>query len=258
MSGRRLCHTPLLFTLSKANNLPRLERFAIRDTGTGKATSLIKIGHLLPIVIIKALPNYDSYLVMVPDTEYMAILPKKFSSMPWRIGDATVGCVHMMSENHIVLSQATAIFYRKLLDMLLSPIAEQGIHGKRAATVSGAGFVKVSIVAESDTVNPIPMALPYLKGAKQYTAKTITLVPYSTDMKEYIKAALAPAPSEMIEEVIYSQTMREAIVYIADSSYLGMFYGKGGVNVATAAKLTGVRINLKAARNARNYCVPEY
>ena len=39
--------------------------------------------------------------------------------------------------------------------------------------------------------------------------------------------------------------MHEANVYVPED-YIGKFYGKGGLNVATAAKLTGVRITLKA------------
>ena len=202
---------------------------------------MIKIGYLVPIVIIKALPNYDSYLTMIPDTAFMAILPKKFASMTWRIGDATVGCVHMMSDNHIVLSQLSSMYYRKLMDMILSPA--EGVSVKRTATVGSAGFVKVAIMSESG-VNPIPLSLPYLQHTKQYTSRTITLVSYSHDMEEYIKAALAPAPSDMIQEVIYNRNMHEADVYVPED-YIGKFYGKGGLNVATAAKLTGVRITLK-------------
>jgi transcription antitermination factor NusA-like protein len=203
---------------------------------------MIKIGYLVPIIIIKALPDHDSYLTMIPNTEFMAILPKKYASMPWRIGDATVGCIHMMNQNHIVLSQISSMYYRKLMDMLLSPL--EGVFVKRAAAVSNAGFVKIAVMSSDSAINPILLALPYLKHAKQYTSRTITLVSYSHDMKEYIRSALAPAPSDLVQEVIYSRSMHEANVYVPEN-YLGKFYGKGGSNVATAAKLTGVRITLK-------------
>jgi len=200
---------------------------------------------MVPIVIIKALPDYDSYLTMIPETEFMAILPKKFAASNWRIGDATVGCVHMMSDKHIVLSQSTALYYRKLMEMLLSPAAKEGIFVKRAATSTNANFVKVAIASEFEGVNPMPIALKYLKHSTQYTTRTITLVSFSHDMKEYIRAALAPAPAKEICEVIYSQNMNEATVYVTEN-YFGKFLGKGGMNVALAAKLTGVRINLRA------------
>jgi transcription antitermination factor NusA-like protein len=95
-----------------------------------------------------------------------------------------------------------------------------------------------------DGVDPVKECLPYLPAMKAYTDDTVTLVGYSRDMKEYVRNALAPAPQDKIRKVIVSSTLREAIVGV-DPAYYGLFVGKGGANVATAAKLLDITIRVK-------------
>ena len=63
-------------------------------------------------------------------------------------------------------------------------------------------------------------------------------------MKEYVKNALVPAPLDRVRKVIYSSTLREAVVGV-DPAYYGLFVGKGGANVATAAKLLDITILIR-------------
>ena len=113
--------------------------------------------------------------------------------------------------------------------------------------MAGAGFAKMAIEG-LDGVDPVKECLPYLPAMKAYTDDTITLVSYSRDTKEYIKNALAPAPQDRIRKVIFSSTLREAIVGV-DPAYYGLFVGKGGANVATAAKLLDITILIKKAED---------
>jgi hypothetical protein len=124
-------------------------------------------------------------------------------------------------------------------------IEGEKIRIRRAATVAGAGFAKMAIEG-LDGVDPVKECLPYLPAMKAYTDDTITLVSYSRDTKEYIKNALALAPQDRIRKVIYSSTLKEAIVGV-DPTYYGLFVGKGGANVATAAKLLDITILIKKA-----------
>ena len=88
--------------------------------------------------------------------------------------------------------------------------------------------------------------MQYLEKVKNYTGDTITIVRYSSDIKEYIVNALVPAPVEKVVQVLYSHSLREAIVRV-DPQYCGFFVGKGGSNVATAAKLLDLKILIKSA-----------
>jgi transcription antitermination factor NusA-like protein len=207
---------------------------------------MVKVGHLVPVTIVKALPNYDSYLTLIAGTELLALLPKKYSNRILKIGDTTLAAIFQMEGNRITLSQKSPQYIRKLMELIFAPLLREGkIQVKRAAMVSGCKFAKVAI----ETLNgsdPVKQCLPYLKAAKQYTDDTITLVRYSGDIKEYIVNALSPAPPEMVRKVIHFRSSKEADVYV-DSAYVGLFLGKGGANVASAAKLTGVAINIKCS-----------
>ena len=205
---------------------------------------MVKVCHLVPVTVVKALPNYDSYLTLIAGTELLALLPKKYSNRIFKIGDTTLAAIFQMEKNRITLSQKSPQYIRKLMELLFAPLLREGkIKVKRAAMVARCKFAKVAIESLNG-LDPVKQCLPYLKAAKQYTDDTITLVRYSDDIKEYIVNALSPAPSEMVRKVIHFKSSREADVYV-DSAYVGLFLGKGGANVASAAKLTGVAINIK-------------
>lgn len=201
---------------------------------------MLKIGYLVPVTVIKALPDRNSYLMLVTGTEVMALLPKKYAARTLRVGDNTIASVFSLDGKHVFLSQRSSPFYRKLTELLISPLIIAGkVTVKRAAAVVGGGFAKVA-VAGLNGVEPIAESIPLIKQARQYIDDTITLVRYSDDVREYIVNAFVPAPAESVKEVIHLRILGEAHVYVRPES-LGLFIGKGGANVATVSKLTGVR-----------------
>ena len=206
---------------------------------------MVKVGHLVPVTIIKALPDYDSYLTMITGTELMGLLPRKYANRVFKVGDNTLAAIFQMEGIRITLSQRSPQYIRKLMELVFAPLLQEGkIQVKRAAMVSGNKFAKAAVKSLNGG-DPVKQCLPYLKAAKQYTDDTITLVRYSEDIREYIANALCPAPADSIRKVIYYQSLEEADVYV-DPAVVGKFLGKGGANAATAAKLTGVTINIKA------------
>ncbi|HLE18197.1 MAG TPA: hypothetical protein VI728_07925, partial [Syntrophales bacterium] len=69
-------------------------------------------------------------------------------------------------------------------------------------------------------------------------------VKYSDDIEKYVVNALSPGPKKAIKKVIFLQGSNTAAVYV-ESSSLAIFYGRHGQNVAAAAKLTGITIEIK-------------
>jgi transcription antitermination factor NusA-like protein len=207
---------------------------------------LIRVGHIVPIMIAKALPDYDSYLAMVAGTEILAILPKKYAQQGYKVGESAFAAVFSIDNRRIVLSQRSHHYFKRILEGVLAPVFQKGIVKiKRIAVVENCRFAKVALESTNgvDPADPVAECLPYLKECKEFTDYTIMLISYSPDIREYIKHALAPAPAHLIRRVIYFETPHEADVYVDGSP--GLFFGKGGVNVAAAAKLTKVRINIK-------------
>lgn len=205
---------------------------------------LIRVGHIVPIMIAKALPDYNSYLAMVAGTEILAILPKKYAQREYRVGDSAFAAVFSMDNRRIVLSQKSHHYFKRILEGVFAPVFQKGmVRIKRIAVVENCRFAKVALES-TDGIDPVVECLPYLKECKEFTDYTIMLIRYSSDIREYIKNALAPAPASLIRRVIYFENPHSADVYVDGSP--GLFFGKGGVNVAAAAKLTKVRINIKA------------
>lgn len=205
----------------------------------------LKVGHLVPVVVVKALPDYDSFLTLIVGTEFMALLPRRYANRFYRVGDNTLASIYSIDGGRITLSQRSSQYFRKLSELLLSPLLQVGrIEVKRAATVSGARFAKVCLRSLNGE-DPIPISIPYLKDLRRYTDDTVTLVKYSPDLREYVINSLSPAPRERVKKVIYFQTSGEVRVRV-EPPYLGLFLGKGGMNVAVSSKLVGISIKIDA------------
>lgn len=208
----------------------------------------LKVGYLVPGVVVKSMPDHDSHLILISGTELLAFLPKKYANRPYKVGQNLVACVFMLERSRIILSQRSHHYYIRIAERIFGIlIEEEKIKIKRAVSVTGAGFAKMA-VESLNGVDPVKECLPYLPAMKAYTDDTITLVRYSQDMKEYIGNALAPAPPDKIRKVIYSSALQEAVVAV-DPAYYGLFVGKGGANVATAAKLLDITILIKKAED---------
>jgi transcription antitermination factor NusA-like protein len=206
----------------------------------------LKIGYLVPGVVVKSTAGYDAHLILISGTELLAFLPKKYAMRPYKVGENLVAAIFLLERNRIILSQRSPNFYQRVAERVFSPILEQGkIRVKRAVSVIGAGFMKMAVEGLNGA-DPVHACLPYLPEMKQYIDETVTLVRFAEDMKEYIRNALVPAPPDKIRKVIYSSSIREAIVTV-DPHYYGLFVGKGGANVATAAKFLDIAIRIKRA-----------
>lgn len=209
----------------------------------------IKVGNLVPVRIIKALPDYDSMLTFIAGTELMALLPKKFSNRTYRVGDSTLASIYSINGRRIIVSQKSPHYFRKLTELLLAPLLQKKeVEVKRVAIISKAKFVKVAVRSLNNEENPIKICLPYMREAKRYTDDTITLVKFSNDIREFVVNSLSPAPKEGVRKVILFQELREAIVKV-EPRYLGLFLGKGGLNVALSSKLVGFRIRVEPTEN---------
>jgi N utilization substance protein A len=196
-------------------------------------------------MVVKALPDHDSFLTLIVGTELMAVLPKRYANRVYRVGDNTVASIYSIDGTRITLSQRSSQYFRKLTELLLSPLLQEGrIEVKRAATVAGARFAKVSLKGVN-CEDPVRVSIPYMMDSRRYTDDTITLVKYSSDLRQYVVNSLCPAPAERVKKVILFQTLREVLVKV-EPGYLGLFLGKGGLNVALSSKLVGVSIKIDA------------
>ena len=109
---------------------------------------------------------------------------------------------------------------------------------------------KIAISALNPDVDPVgacigPKRTRINTILKELSGEKIDIIKYSDDPAEYIKAALSPATS--IFEVEADPEERTCKV-IVDSQQLSLAIGKEGQNARLAARLTGYKIDIKAAQ----------
>jgi N utilization substance protein A len=205
---------------------------------------MLNVGYLVPFMVLKALPDFDSYLVVLVEKGILAQLPKRHAMRKFRIGETGWASVFAIKGSRVTLSQKSTQYVRKITEFILAPFIQSGaIKVKRVAKISAGNFYKVAVQCDNG-MSPkalVKASMPYLKKAIDYLNEKIILVKYSDDIQEYIANALTPAPIEEVRKVIYFKDMKEANVYVT-KEYAGYFLGPKGQNVSTASKLTGCKI----------------
>ena len=199
----------------------------------------------MPFYVLKNLPDRDSYLVGVPGSGLLAYLPKKEAFKKYVVGNTGFASISRIEANKISLSQQSPHYIRRILEYLLQPVfSAQQMRIKHVARVPHV-FCKVAIVTEAAKSGDIfASCKESMNGSMtDFFTDTICFVKFSSDKKEYIMNALAPAPRERIVNVIYLKELETAQVYV-EKDHIRHFMGKRGLNVATASRLVGVQINL--------------
>jgi len=206
---------------------------------------MLKVGYLLPFYVAKNLPDQDSYLVGIPGSGLLAYLPKNQAYRQYVVGESGWGSISSVQDSRITLSQQSPHYIRRILEYVLQPVfKEQGMRIKHIARLPHI-FCKVAIECSLKTSSDIYAACSKSMNGNMadFFTDRICFVKYDVNRVEYIKNALAPAPRDQILNVIYMQELQSATVYVG-KEYVGIFMGKKGVNVATAARLLGIKIDL--------------
>ena len=86
-----------------------------------------------------------------------------------------------------------------------------------------------------------PVAVAVRMVVNELRGEKIDIVPYSEDLADYVAKALSPAK---VKEVIISDDGTQADVIVPDHQ-LSLAIGKEGQNARLAARLTGVRIDIR-------------
>lgn len=204
---------------------------------------IIRIGYLVPFVVLQNRPDYDSYLVMIPDNGALALLPKKYAIKKYSVGNTAWAAVFTISGARIILSQNSPQYIRKVLEYIFSKdLQEKKLKFKKVAILQDIAKVAVETEHFSTGKEIYEYCRKFLDNNKFFNKK-LQFVKYDTDKKLYAVNALEPAPVERVQKVIYMHDIEEADVYV-ESGFTGLFYGRKGKNLLAAIKLTNVQINI--------------
>lgn len=144
----------------------------------------------------------------------------------------------------VILSRAHPNFVKRLFQLEVPEIYESIVEIKSIARDVGER-TKIAVCSKDEKVDCVGACVG-MRGSRvknivtELQGEKIDIVRYSTDIKEYIQAALSPAE---ISQIQLDYDNKKANIIVADDQ-LSLAIGKHGQNVRLASQLVGWEINL--------------
>lgn len=151
----------------------------------------------------------------------------------------------------IVVSRTHRNLVRRLFELEVPEIFSGAVEIKGIAREPGSRS-KVAVAARQEGVDPVGACVG-VRGVRiqnivnELNGEKIDVVPWSSDPATFVADALSPAD---VIAVRLSETEKTATVTVLDRQ-LSLAIGREGQNARLAAKLTGWRIDIKAAALSR-------
>lgn len=201
-------------------------------------------GNILPCMVVKSRTQDDCYVVMVIGTEYIGLLPRDEAQFQYYQGSVLWATLSKMMGWKNLFTQKSEQYVKSVLNGIF---AASPIRVLKVAGAQNAGFWKVLVSHNelSDRREIIADCVRRSSGMlRRHLSDKVTFVPMSLDPEEQIVNALLPGQPEDVRRVMLLPDENRAVVYV-EPFKKAIFLGKSGLNVATAGKLTGWRIEIQ-------------
>ena len=141
-------------------------------------------------------------------------------------------------------SRTHAGLIKRLFELNIPEIADGTVIIKNVAREAGSR-TKISVMSRDEEVDPIGTCVGPQNQRKavitdELTGEKIDIIRFSEQPEEYVAAALAPATVDKVE----MDGEHSCKVYVA-ADQLSLAIGKEGQNARLAARLTGIKIDIK-------------
>lgn len=149
----------------------------------------------------------------------------------------------------IVISRKHEGLLRKLFELEIPEITSGLIEIKAVAREAGSR-AKVAVYSADPNIDTVGACIGQ-KGLRiknivnELNGEKIDIVIWKESVEEFVSAVLSPAKVVSVEVVEEENTAR----VIVDNSQLSLAIGKNGQNARLAAKLTGMRVDIKTANS---------
>ena len=145
----------------------------------------------------------------------------------------------------VTLSRCHAGLVRRMFELEIPEIADGVVLVKGVAREAGSR-TKISVMSREPDVDPVGACIGThglrIAGiVEELRGEKIDIVKYSESPEEYVAAALAPATVNSVE-MIAERACRVNV----DADQLSLAIGKEGQNARLAARLTGLKIDIKS------------
>ena len=204
-------------------------------------------------IISGAVYRFEKGIIIVDLGKTEAIIPRKEQSPneEFRQGDRIrVYVLEVRRETkgpQIILSRAHQSFVKRLFELEVPEIYEGIVEIKAIARAVGER-TKIAVSSKDEKVDCVGACVG-MRGSRvknivsELQGEKIDIVRYSSDIKEYIQAALSPAEISQIQ-INYDE--KRANIIVADDQ-LSLAIGKRGQNVRLAGELVGWNLNIFTA-----------
>jgi N utilization substance protein A len=145
----------------------------------------------------------------------------------------------------VTLSRTHAGLLRRMFELEIPEVADGVVMIKGVSREAGSR-AKIAVWSRDPEVDPVGACIGN-HGMRinsivdELAGEKIDIIRYSEDPAEYVREALAPSPVKSVEMI--AERMCKVV---ADPEYLSLAIGKEGQNVRLAARLTGIKIDIKA------------
>ena len=145
----------------------------------------------------------------------------------------------------VTLSRCHAGLVRRMFELEIPEIADGIVLVKGVAREAGSR-TKIAVMSREPDVDPVGACIGThgmrIAGiVDELRGEKIDIVKYSESPEEYVAAALAPATVNSVE-----MTAERACRVNVDADQLSLAIGKEGQNARLAARLTGLKIDIKS------------
>jgi N utilization substance protein A len=152
----------------------------------------------------------------------------------------------------IVVSRTHPGLVKRLFELEVPEIADGVVEIKACAREPG-HRTKIAVHSNDNNVDPVGACVGARGGrvrmvVNELNQEKIDIIPFSEDLADFIAKALSPAK---VTEVRLSDDQTQADVIVPDFQ-LSLAIGKEGQNARLAARLAGVRIDIKSETQYHN------
>ena len=188
------------------------------------------------------------------------VMPHSFMSPldRFKVGDRMRAFVYEVKRDkgtQIILSRKHENLVKKLFELEVPEIYEGIVEIKVIAREAGER-TKIAVSSKDDKVDCVGACVG-IRGSRvksiidELRGEKIDIVRWSEDIKEFIKAALAPA---VIGQIEFDRENKRAKVMLANDQ-LSLAIGKRGQNVRLASKLVGWEIDVRSRESMEEEAV---
>lgn len=218
--------------IREAEKLSILSEFA-QKVGNLISAQVLRIAGSLVIVNLGKTEGIVPPSEQIPGEKYYPGQRLKFLIKEIRTGS---------KDEEIILSRADPTFIAKLFEMEVPEVAAGSVEIKAIAREPGVR-TKIAVYSDKPGVDPVGSCVGQ-KGVRvnavnaEISEEKIDVINFSSDIKSFVAAALAPAKDVKVD---FDKKTKTAKVSVPDDR-LSLAIGTRGGNARLAAKLTGVKI----------------